>query len=494
MDYKTMSDEYNQKIKAGHLPDWMEYAALREALEAAGVSMGEFREKGYGYLATRIQELRSQPAPTQIDWRNYLDKTSVCAALGVPGQTSDVDIIKQIQSVKSQATQAESYRDEIQQYPKMIESVGTVIGMGRTGRGVVGVGQYCDVLRDTVRTLRESERDSRREVNALSGSLEEMRKTLGVVYWATDEVSQALGITQLTGFKSPADWVAAVKRRLQDRKEMVDVRGNYIQELDQKLEAAQRVVTDLTGKLHKEAEDKATLKLERDKFRGQLEAAETEVRLLRDSRDSDLKDLRVMSQRGDKATTERNEYRKCMEDICASIGVYPWVAREDPCKVLSEVQTLWGNRDTWKLTAAQAQENADYYRGIVVKVGDLLGPGVRTSDDETTQQDVLAAKVVEEVRSLVERLARADNALYRSRDYINTLKRRLAENGISIPNSRREDESKAAGSCTSPPPTVLEMLHTILTRVEKLEAVSSLQGTPTPQVNTVTTSGGVPNE
>lgn len=62
----------------------------------------------------------------------------------------------------------------------------------------------------------------------------------------------------------------------------------------------------------------------------------------------------------------------------------------------------------WMDTAAQNQGNADFYRSIVVRIGEMFGPAAKTSDDGALQQDVLALKVPE----LVERaLAIADDSM-----------------------------------------------------------------------------------
>lgn len=49
----------------------------------------------------------------------------------------------------------------------------------------------------------------------------------------------------------------------------------------------------------------------------------------------------------------------------------------------------------WYDTAAQFARNADYYRGLVVQIGKMLGPEAYISDDGSVQDDVLCAKVPE---------------------------------------------------------------------------------------------------
>lgn len=47
----------------------------------------------------------------------------------------------------------------------------------------------------------------------------------------------------------------------------------------------------------------------------------------------------------------------------------------------------------WMETAAQAYRNEDFYRGIVVQIGEMFGDAAKTSNDGSIQQDVLALKV-----------------------------------------------------------------------------------------------------
>ena len=54
----------------------------------------------------------------------------------------------------------------------------------------------------------------------------------------------------------------------------------------------------------------------------------------------------------------------------------------------------------WQETAAKAQENADFYRGLLLQVAALLGPEVYVSDDGTVQADPLLLKVPELVAKL----------------------------------------------------------------------------------------------
>ena len=49
----------------------------------------------------------------------------------------------------------------------------------------------------------------------------------------------------------------------------------------------------------------------------------------------------------------------------------------------------------WRESAAQMSRNAEYYRGLVVKIGEMFGEAAYISDDGSKQQDVLCAKVPE---------------------------------------------------------------------------------------------------
>lgn len=52
----------------------------------------------------------------------------------------------------------------------------------------------------------------------------------------------------------------------------------------------------------------------------------------------------------------------------------------------------------WIDSAAMFQRNSDYYRGLVVEIGELFGEEAKTSDDGSVQDGVLCAKVPELVK------------------------------------------------------------------------------------------------
>ena len=66
----------------------------------------------------------------------------------------------------------------------------------------------------------------------------------------------------------------------------------------------------------------------------------------------------------------------------------------------------------WMQTAAQAQRNTDYYRGLIVECGEAIGPDAYVCDDLTVSDSVLCAKVPSLVSRLIERtqVLKADRA------------------------------------------------------------------------------------
>lgn len=55
----------------------------------------------------------------------------------------------------------------------------------------------------------------------------------------------------------------------------------------------------------------------------------------------------------------------------------------------------------WMDTAAQAQRGVDYYRGLVIRVGQAIGERAYIADDGSRSEDVLCAKVPELVEALL---------------------------------------------------------------------------------------------
>jgi len=72
----------------------------------------------------------------------------------------------------------------------------------------------------------------------------------------------------------------------------------------------------------------------------------------------------------------------------------------------TEIEPLIRERNAWIETAAFHSRNEDYYRGLVIKIGEMLGPAAYVSDDGSVQQDVLCAKVPELVAAALSEIER----------------------------------------------------------------------------------------
>lgn len=737
MNYDELRRKYSQRIALDGTLGWFEYAALQEALKAAGIREEEFNSSGYGLLASTIYNLKSHAGGSRdanlqaaqsavaevnalrgyvqdignvmgagkmgredgaavryaesmvylvrnqmIDLRGKLN--SIGGRFGYPGiggQSTEEwwkGLQKALDRVQERADSENRLRDEVAQYQSMIQGVGGAVGMGPTGKGVVGVGQYCESLKHTITVLRESERDATRgqhdlrawmnnlgSVVALSPYTLEVWGPSGLKTWgdealkrlrelseseakhyreattlraikdrmtatiqglceylqvsgpevyttpqawleavdnalrlrwkgeatsltdkrekelrsqvedlkrATQEVSMALEVTAPAGFTSLGGWVDSVRLELASRKKAVESRRNYIREVEEKLEARNREVKDLKGK---------------------LEAVETELGIVKRDRDTYAK-------RGDRAANDRNQYWKILVDISQSIGMDQGDVVGDPTKILTAVQLLWndryqwkakareletaavntapppppdhsspkwpddvktivvdsiseywkilgihqtafmdvcraigrptdqdpkviveavrdlhGSREAWKQCAEQGQRNADFWKGLLMEVGRLMGPEVRISDDGTEQEDPLAMKVRPAVEKLIALRGRLDNKLQRARVYIKVLKGQLIAHGVTPAESKDHTQDQTQDQ-TPPPATkpttaesiilkafeypkgeekmdrALELVEALLARVEKLELIDSMRGIPATEPTTVTTAGAVP--
>jgi hypothetical protein len=58
-------------------------------------------------------------------------------------------------------------------------------------------------------------------------------------------------------------------------------------------------------------------------------------------------------------------------------------------------------RNAWVESAAMFSRNEEYYRGLVVQIGEMFGEAAYIADDGSRSQDVLCAKVPELVRAAV---------------------------------------------------------------------------------------------
>ena len=55
----------------------------------------------------------------------------------------------------------------------------------------------------------------------------------------------------------------------------------------------------------------------------------------------------------------------------------------------------------WIETAVQSERNAQYYRGLLVQIGERIGIAAKTCDDGTVVPDVLVAKIPELIGSML---------------------------------------------------------------------------------------------
>lgn len=102
-----------------------------------------------------------------------------------------------------------------------------------------------------------------------------------------------------------------------------------------------------------------------------------------------------------KAAEDERDAREAQRAAC-----YADLTTERDARLRAE-----GERDGWEKSAAHFAEGSDYYRGIVVQIGEMLGHEAKTADDGVTGPDVLCAKVAEIVKARLNRLAAAEAEL-----------------------------------------------------------------------------------
>ena len=66
----------------------------------------------------------------------------------------------------------------------------------------------------------------------------------------------------------------------------------------------------------------------------------------------------------------------------------------------AKVEALTAERDMWNSTARDMANNCDFWRGLVLQIGEMFGVEARTADDGSVMEDVLALKGPELVASL----------------------------------------------------------------------------------------------
>ena len=72
----------------------------------------------------------------------------------------------------------------------------------------------------------------------------------------------------------------------------------------------------------------------------------------------------------------------------------------EPIKERAEIERLTRERDNWIETSAQDCRNTEYYRGLVVQIGETIGEQAYIADDGIKHPDVLCAKVPELITAL----------------------------------------------------------------------------------------------
>lgn len=90
---------------------------------------------------------------------------------------------------------------------------------------------------------------------------------------------------------------------------------------------------------------------------------------------------------------------------------YLLASSESAKRRLEKIVALEAERDNWRQTAEQESRNRDYYRGLLVQIGELFGVAARTQDDGGVAKDVLVAKVPELCAQLSTALREAREAL-----------------------------------------------------------------------------------
>ena len=59
----------------------------------------------------------------------------------------------------------------------------------------------------------------------------------------------------------------------------------------------------------------------------------------------------------------------------------------------ADISRLRRSIKLWQDFAAQSEKNTDYYRGLLVQIGEMFGEDAHIADDGSRMEDVLCAKV-----------------------------------------------------------------------------------------------------
>ena len=89
--------------------------------------------------------------------------------------------------------------------------------------------------------------------------------------------------------------------------------------------------------------------------------------------------------------------RSTLADLCKEAAE---LIQEDE-RLRHELARANSKAQKWRVEAEQTADNRDYYRSIVLEIGEFFGAAARTSDDGSIQQNVLCAKVPSLVRDLL---------------------------------------------------------------------------------------------
>jgi hypothetical protein len=106
----------------------------------------------------------------------------------------------------------------------------------------------------------------------------------------------------------------------------------------------------------------------------------------------------------------------CQDNRKHPVASVEHLVRAELATAQARVEQLERERDAWSETANRHCRNEDYYRGLVVAIGKLLGPEAYISDDGSVQQDVLCAKVPEIVAAEVKHNKALEQNLQAARD------------------------------------------------------------------------------
>ena len=139
-------------------------------------------------------------------------------------------------------------------------------------------------------------------------------------------------------------------------------------------------------------------------FGGQYWSRVTEIRPLRDI-EARIKLTLASEERyaktlSDKESADKHYWMDEARQVAAQCWCDPETKNTEMDPVLAEAVA---NRiAAWMETAARNQKNGDYYRGLVVEIGNTIGKEAYVQDDGGICTDVLCAKVPELVKKLVD--------------------------------------------------------------------------------------------